>query len=314
MSEQEKEKSAIRPARVIATAMAAVTGAFFASKLGVYGTVVGVGLISLASTVGGELYVRSLDRTKVAAKAASDAALAKAAVVTFAQTSTTREQTVRIDLTTDADVSTEQLTIDGIDDAAATAAIERVDDTQDLDVIPMAEETRAFDGAQPDEADEKLAGWRRIRWPLVAGGTVAAFVLAMIVITGIEALTGNSFSGARGNTIGQLAPNTSVDQPVEESTEPDLGDRSGNRAPVPSEESTPTPSDDSADDSGRQTEPVEPTEPTEPPVEETEPPADEETEPPVDEGADVGGDNSDDDGSGDDDGDLEEPTPRSPGA
>lgn len=54
----------LRPAHVLASSLAAVTGAFLASRLGVYGTVIGVGVISLFSTIGTDIYVRSLDRTR----------------------------------------------------------------------------------------------------------------------------------------------------------------------------------------------------------------------------------------------------------
>lgn len=54
----------LRPAHVLASSLAAVTGAFLASRLGVYGTVIGVGVVSLFSTIGTDIYVRSLDRTR----------------------------------------------------------------------------------------------------------------------------------------------------------------------------------------------------------------------------------------------------------
>jgi hypothetical protein len=119
------------------------------------------------------------------------------------------------DLSGEPDVRTEQLTIDGL--GAATVALERMDDTQDLDVVPASEQTHSLDNVsaapvdRPDVITRPGRRWQ-LRWPLISAGTVAAFALAMVVITGIEAMTGNSFSGERGSTVGQLAPNTSSAQ------------------------------------------------------------------------------------------------------
>ncbi|WP_370969043.1 hypothetical protein [Amycolatopsis sp. cg9] len=65
--EKTEEKSGLRIAQVAAAALAAVTAALLGSTLGVAGTVVGAGVASVVSTVGGELYLRSLQRTREAA-------------------------------------------------------------------------------------------------------------------------------------------------------------------------------------------------------------------------------------------------------
>ncbi|MEV7093379.1 hypothetical protein AB0M80_11135 [Amycolatopsis sp. NPDC051045] len=66
-SEVKEEKSGLRIAQVMAAALAAVTAALLGSTLGVAGTVVGAGVASVVSTVGSELYLRSLQRTREAA-------------------------------------------------------------------------------------------------------------------------------------------------------------------------------------------------------------------------------------------------------
>ncbi|MFJ9781377.1 hypothetical protein ACIRSS_17445 [Amycolatopsis sp. NPDC101161] len=63
----KEEKSGLRIAQVMAAALAAVTAALLGSTLGVAGTVVGAGVASVVSTVGSELYLRSLQRTREAA-------------------------------------------------------------------------------------------------------------------------------------------------------------------------------------------------------------------------------------------------------
>ncbi|HET6711680.1 hypothetical protein [Amycolatopsis sp.] len=66
-SEEKEEKSGLRIAQVLAAALAAVTAALLGSTLGVAGTVIGAGVASVVSTVGSELYLRSLERTRAAA-------------------------------------------------------------------------------------------------------------------------------------------------------------------------------------------------------------------------------------------------------
>jgi hypothetical protein len=66
-SEAKEEKSGLRIAQVMAAALAAVTAALLGSTLGVAGTVVGAGVASVITTVGGEVYLRSLQRTREAA-------------------------------------------------------------------------------------------------------------------------------------------------------------------------------------------------------------------------------------------------------
>jgi hypothetical protein len=66
-SEEKQDKPGLRIAQVLAAALAAVTAALLGSTLGVAGTVVGAGVASVVSTVGSELYLRSLQRTREAA-------------------------------------------------------------------------------------------------------------------------------------------------------------------------------------------------------------------------------------------------------
>ncbi len=65
--ETEKTEKQGRIVQVTAAAMAAITAALLGSTLGVAGTVAGAGLASVITTLGGELYLRSLQRTKDAA-------------------------------------------------------------------------------------------------------------------------------------------------------------------------------------------------------------------------------------------------------
>lgn len=348
MSDPDNEKRTnLRPAQVAASTMAALTGAFLAARIGVYGTVVGVGVMSLLSTIGGELYLRSMDRTKAAALARS-----RAVPVNWAASPRTGswppsvggesedtgslpgdtgrlpENTARLpgntgSLPEDAtrlpgDAGHHRAAAD--DDAEATTQLsgespdtaylpgESGHPAEDTAQLPggsgfAAEDTAELpddaghvgdepwwsepddpaDAAGPGEASG-LSRLRRLRWPVIVASSVAAFVLAMIAITGIEAITGSRLSGGEGSTIGTvITPDRSgEEQPDEEPT-----DREPQEGPAPEPDPTAP---------GQDPEPApEPTVPgpedgTDDPPSEDEPPADEEDGPPADENPDDGQD------------------------
>jgi hypothetical protein len=83
---EKSEKSGIKIVSVIAAALAAVTAALLGSTLGVAGTVLGAGVASVVTTVGGEVYLRSLQRTREAAQRA------KALAVLGTRRGVTREE------------------------------------------------------------------------------------------------------------------------------------------------------------------------------------------------------------------------------
>jgi hypothetical protein len=62
MSDKE-DTDRVRISQVLAGALAAVTAALIGSTMGVAGTVIGAGLASMVSTIGGALYLRSIERT-----------------------------------------------------------------------------------------------------------------------------------------------------------------------------------------------------------------------------------------------------------
>jgi hypothetical protein len=64
MSDKTEDTNGIRFSQVVAGALAAVTAALIGSTMGVAGTVVGAGLASVISTVGGAVYLRSIQRTR----------------------------------------------------------------------------------------------------------------------------------------------------------------------------------------------------------------------------------------------------------
>lgn len=59
----DTKRSLIRPLEVAAGALAAVTGGFVGSRLGVTGTAIGAGIVSVISSIGAVVYEYSLERT-----------------------------------------------------------------------------------------------------------------------------------------------------------------------------------------------------------------------------------------------------------
>lgn len=157
VAKESGESSAIKPIQVAAAALAAITAAFLGSSLGVYGTVLGAGLISVATTIGSEIYLRSLRRTKEAARR-------------------TRLATARIDSR-----------------------------TRRQGTVLVAEPVSAEGDKQDVEQSRRTTGrFGKLRWPLIIGTSVLAFVIGMLMLTGFELTTGKSVSGGDGSTVGRI--------------------------------------------------------------------------------------------------------------
>lgn len=200
-SEAKEEKSGLRIAQVMAAALAAVTAALLGSTLGVAGTVVGAGVASVITTVGGEIYLRSLQRTREAA------------------------------------LKARQL---------ATSGIRRRGQAEPE--IPLTDQP-TVQLAKPTEEPSRL---RKLRWPLIIGSSVVAFVVAILAIVGVEAATGGKVAPGTGSSIGKI-----------------FGGGSGHTDPAPS--TTPTTPTDDTQESPSNT-PSTTTETTTPPATSTESP------------------------------------------
>jgi hypothetical protein len=110
--------------------------------MGVAGTVVGAGLASIVTTLGGALYLRSIQRTKEGVRTVRDKVVAR---------------------------------------AGGTS-------------VTLVEE----------EPTEEPSERRRLRWPVIVVGSVLAFALGMMAVTGVEWLRGEQLSGGAGTTVGGI--------------------------------------------------------------------------------------------------------------
>lgn len=240
---QKSEKSGLSPAQVVAAALSAVVAAFLCSTLGVYGTVIGAGLLSVVTTVGSELFTRSLERTRKAARAARTV-------------SRRRGRGDRRGGQPDPDrtVYLPAPTREQLDEYAA--AMER---TRVLASSGAAENSRA-----------RRQWWRR-RGPVLAATSALAFVIGMLVVTGYEGVTGKALSGDGATTFSSIVRGDSG--PGGENRSPRDGDVDDERQRDEATSSTPTSEPDAEPGAGQDgEEPESETAPTGEPEERTETP------------------------------------------
>lgn len=198
MSEKQDTDS-IRISQVLAGALAAITAAVLGSTMGVAGTVIGAGLASVVSTVGGAIYLRSIQRTR---------------------------QSVR----------------------TVRAKVVGRNGTTSVLLADLPEEEKDEPTEEPEETQPPAE--RRLRWPVLVAGSVLAFALGMLVITGVEWIRGEPLSGGSGTTVGDVFRPPAHQQqdndgaPVTSSTTPpptSTGPTSTTTTPPPTSSSTTSP-------------------------------------------------------------------------
>jgi hypothetical protein len=219
--EQEKTsgqdaKKGLRLTPVLAAALAAVTAALLGSTLGVAGTVVGAGVASIVTTVGGELYLRSMQRTR-------DAALkARSVLATAGQRR-----------------GTSVGGLEPVEDPAQMPTMymsTRVPaDPSEMPTVRISKltgpENTSAGETEPEQAGSFVDKLRKLRWPLIIGTSVVATAIAIVFMLGLEGATnGNAGAGFYHN------PDTSRQQNRQDTTPT----TSQNTAP-PTETSSSTP-------------------------------------------------------------------------
>jgi hypothetical protein len=181
---EKKNTDNVRFSQVLAGALAAITAAVLGSTMGVAGTVIGAGLASAVTTVGGALYMRSIQRTKDSVRTVRDMVVARAGGTSV----TLVEERLEKDPAKEADKDT---------DKAADEAAEG-------DAARLAEGTGLETRTEIVEGEPAPPDRGKLRWPALIAASVLAFLVGMMVITGVEAIRGEPLSGGNGTTIGDI--------------------------------------------------------------------------------------------------------------
>lgn len=202
-------------------ALAAVTAALAASRLGVTGTVLGAAFGSVISTIAGALYTHSLDRAQTRVVA-------------------TRARIVRAVPGRDA-----------ADPTSVPSGVAGVSDGTDLaDSTHQSEQTLPVLPSQPTQPSAaEPANRRHLAWGAALGVAAVVFAVAMGAISLVEAALGHPVSGSvsgspGGTTVGRVFTNDS-DAPSSEPTEPSSNPTESSPEPGSSSgpTDTPTPSE-----------------------------------------------------------------------
>ncbi|MFI6421021.1 hypothetical protein ACIBG6_26890 [Streptomyces sp. NPDC050842] len=194
-SERGRRRIDLSVAQVSGSALAAVIAAKLASTLGVYGTIVGAGMISIIATCGGPLFQHLFKRTGEQVRDATAAAKPKGRQVPFPAARPAGDEDRRT------------MMLGTIARPGAYA-------------VPGGEQTDEEFGAATTHGT-RVRGWKR---PAIAAALV--FGVTMGGITAYELVSGQDFSGTQGTT--------TFGSVVRGSSGQDAPDRGETPAPTPS--------------------------------------------------------------------------------
>ncbi|WP_193581926.1 hypothetical protein [Streptomyces mobaraensis] len=200
-------------AQVAGSALAAVIAALLAGKLGVYGTVIGAGVVSVVATTGGTVFQHLFRRTGEQVRdAAAQAARPRLRQVPLGDA----ERAVGRARAADASDAAPGHPGPALPpDPERTRLFARIGTDGDEDATRMLPEAHAgaypgaYDGAHPVQGSAGFSGefsagtthgtrWRGWKRPFLAAGAV--FVLAMGAVTAVELVSGQSADGTKGGT------------------------------------------------------------------------------------------------------------------
>ncbi|MFJ2879558.1 MULTISPECIES: hypothetical protein [unclassified Streptomyces] len=196
--------------QVAGSAVAAVAAAVAASQLGVYGTILGAGVMSVVATCGGSVFQHFFRRTGEQIREVTVQVKHPDREVTVHTRETSGTRTAKGRRRTPAENP------DGAVDAttvlreagAAPAPRHPADDPERTRMLRPLDATQLLTTARPDQDEEfseatthgtRIRGWKRS-----ALGAAVVFVLTMAGITTYELISGNDLSGGRGTTVGSV--------------------------------------------------------------------------------------------------------------
>ncbi|MGW1378578.1 hypothetical protein ACWD6P_30550 [Streptomyces sp. NPDC002446] len=237
---KKKEKRIdLSVAQVAGSALAAAAAAYLAGQLGVYGTIIGAGVVSVVATTGGSIFQHLFRRTGEQIKEASVATRPRPRRPS-SRTRSTTQQARQPGPTMVLPTFDKQGTEDKVTSVAArtpgpgtarTQLVPRAEQARRRDpasahpadrtqLVPRLDErTTALDRAdarpgdattvlpaagRPEEVSTATYGTRLRGWKRPALGALVVFVLAMGGVTAAELLSGETASGQKGTTLGNI--------------------------------------------------------------------------------------------------------------
>ncbi|WP_406384480.1 hypothetical protein [Streptomyces sp. NBC_01618] len=215
--------------QVAGSAVAAIAAAVAASQLGVYGTILGAGVMSVVATCGGSLFQHFFRRTGEQIREVTVQVKQPGREVTV-QTRGTSDpraaQGVRRPPAGTADGAMDATTMMRAVDAAAmrgetdatTVLRKMADDPDRTRLLRPLDGTRPLSRVRPEpdgpwrvrpEPDEEFSeatthGTRIRGWKRSALGAAVVFAVTMAGITTFELVSGNGLSGGQGTTVGSV--------------------------------------------------------------------------------------------------------------
>ncbi|WP_371535011.1 hypothetical protein OG210_04125 [Streptomyces sp. NBC_00466] len=220
--------------QVAGSAFAAVVAAVLASKLGVYGTIIGAGLVSVIATCGGTIFQHFFRRTGEQIREVTVQVKPKAMKIPVRQVPGASEPgeappTIMVPRPGRSDADRTGWTgLPGDGEPDATRLL-----------TPVAGE-----GFTDEEFTEATTHGTRVRgWKRSSLAALVVFLVAMAGISGFELLSGHGLSGGSGTTVGSVvggggtrhhSPEPSVPADPQQSQDPQQHDRQPSTGPDPS--------------------------------------------------------------------------------
>ncbi len=226
MDEPKNPRLDLSVAQVAGSAVAAVVAAVLASQLGVYGTIIGAGVVSVVATSGGTVFQHLFRRTGEQIREVTVHAKPKARQVP-AHDPRGYGQEGR----------------EGAD-ATRTRVLRTVTVSTDLSNAGLPDE----EFSEATTHGTRVRGWKRS-----VLGAVLVFVVAMGGITAYELITGDGLGGGRGSTVGTVFRGGEQHQHQKEtppSQVPEETPGSGSATPRHRDRRRPSPGRDSGGDTG----------------------------------------------------------------
>jgi hypothetical protein len=221
---EEKKRIDLNVPQVAGSALAAVTAAVLASKLGVYGTFLGAGVVSVVATCGGTVFQHFFKRTGEQLREATvQAKVGSRQVPVVSPYKGARDETTVLP---QADADPTQL----LKAADRTQLLKSVDETQLL--RSGARPAREFSEATVHGT--RLRGWKR---PVLAAAVV--FGVSMGGITAYELISGGAVGGnGNGTTFQSVLTGGGEKRTPPDNAPSDTGDR---HRPSPGSDASPGP-------------------------------------------------------------------------